>query len=112
MERKAIEAYEKALQLKPMNGDIYNNLAWLLITAQDESLHDPARALELAQRAVELKPGGYILDTLAVAYWANGMVEEAVATENKALEADPKNRKYYLQQLDKIQQQNRGHGTP
>lgn len=112
MEHKAIEAYEKALQLKPMNGDIYNNLAWLLVTAQDISLHDPARALRLAQRAAELKPAGYILDTLAVAFWANDRVEEAIFAENKAAEVDPKNRQYYLQQLHKIRKQNWSRGIP
>lgn len=101
-EHQAIEAYEKALQLMPMSGDIHNNLAWLLVTAQDVTLHDPARALSLAQRAAELKPAGYIFDTLAVAFWANGMVDEAVSAEGKALEVDPHNREYYLQQLRKI----------
>jgi Zn-dependent protease with chaperone function len=112
MERKALDAYEKALHLEPVNGDTYNNLAWLLVTAQDASLHDPARALSLALKAVELKPAGYVFDTLAVAYWANGMVEEAVSAENKALEVDPENRKYYLQQRFRFREQRWGSGLP
>jgi len=102
MEKKAIDAYEKALQLKPANADICNNLAWLLLTAQDSSLHDPLRALRLAQKAAGLKQDGYILDTLAEAYWANGMVDDAVAAERDAVQIDPENAKYYLQQLRKF----------
>ena len=103
MEEKAVDAYEKALQLNPTNADIQNNLAWLLLTAQDSTLHDPARALQLAQRAAGLKPAGYILDTLAVAFWANGMIVDGVAAEKEAMVIDPENRKYYLHQLQKIQ---------
>ncbi|MDH3330436.1 MAG: M48 family metalloprotease [Desulfobulbaceae bacterium] len=103
MEKKAVDAYEKALQLKPANADIRNNLAWLLLTAKDSSLLDPARALSLAQKAAGLKPSGYILDTLAVAFWANGMIDDAVAAEREAMVLDPENRKYYLHQLQKIQ---------
>lgn len=105
MEGRAIAAYERALELKPMNADVHNNLAWLLLTARDGSLHDPARALRLARRAWEIKQAGYILDTLAVALWANGLVDEAMAAEARAMEIDPANKRYYLQQMKKIQSQ-------
>ncbi|MDW7772381.1 MAG: M48 family metalloprotease [Desulfobulbaceae bacterium] len=102
MEKKAVDAYEEALRLQPDNADINNNLAWLLLTAGDTSLHDPGRALILAQRAAEGKRAGHILDTLAVAFWANGMIDEAVAVEMQAIAVDPRNNRYYRQQLDKI----------
>jgi len=102
MEEKAIDAYEKALQLDPVNADIHNNLAWLLLTAQNSSLLDPSRALVLAGRAAELKQKGYIYDTLAVALWANGRVDDAVAVEMRAIEIDPDNKEFYLNQLKMI----------
>jgi Zn-dependent protease with chaperone function len=102
MEARAIAAYETALQLKPENPDVHNNLAWLLATAQEPSLRDPARAVTLARRAVELKMAGYILDTLAVALWMNGSVEAALAAERRALEIDPDNSGYYREQLRKM----------
>jgi Zn-dependent protease with chaperone function len=102
MEKKAIAAYERALQLKPGNADVRNNLAWLLITAGDPNLRDPERALRLASDAVRLKEAGYILDTLAVALWANGFKSEAVAAENRAMEVDPDNTLYYRKQLNRI----------
>jgi len=108
MEQKAIEAYEKALTLTPMSAEINNNLAWLLVTAQDRSLRNPERALTLARTAVLLKERGYILDTLATAYWANGLIEEAVGTQIKAIRLDPENRAYYQGQLERFSRQRWG----
>jgi len=102
MERKAVESYERALLHNPGLADTYNNLAWLLVTAVDRSLHDPPRALRLALKAVTLREEGYILDTLAVALWANGNREEALAAERKAAERDPRNEEYYRQQAARI----------
>ena len=108
MERRAIEAYEKALALTPLNAELNNNLAWLLVTAQDKDVRDPERALFLAQTAVLLKKSGYIFDTLATAYWANGLVEEAVITQMKAIRLDPKNKAFYQEQIEKFRQQRWG----
>lgn len=105
MESRAVAAYERALQLKPMNADVHNNLAWLLVTARDESLHDPRRSLQLARRAAAIKEAGYILDTLAVALWANDLPNAAIAAETRAMEIDPENKRYYLQQVKKIRSQ-------
>jgi Zn-dependent protease with chaperone function len=108
MERKAVDAYEKALQLTPKSAEINNNLAWLLVTAQDKTIRDPERALALARTAALLKENGYIIDTLATAYWANGLVEEAVAAQIKAIRLDPNNRAYYQNQLEKFRKQRWG----
>lgn len=104
MEARAIAAYESALRLKPTNPDVHNNLAWLLATAHDVSLRDPARAVALARRAVAFKEAGYILDTLAVALWTAGSVQEALAMERRAVEIDPDNAVYYLAQIRKMEQ--------
>ena len=102
MEKKAIEAYDKALALNPMNAELNNNLAWLLLTARDKSVRDPVRALTLARTAAMLKEEGFILDTLATAFWANGLVEEALALEVKAGQIDPDNIRYYRSQWEKF----------
>lgn len=105
MEKKAVDAYEKALQISPVNAEANNNLAWLLLTAQDKSIRNPQRALTLARAAKSFKDRGYILDTLATAYWANGLIEEALVTEAKALHLDPENRAYYQSQIEKFSRQ-------
>lgn len=105
LERRAVEAYEKALQLTPTSPEINNNLAWLLLTAQEKTLRNPERALALARTAVLLKERGFILDTLATAYWANGLIEEAVALEYRAIRLDPEHRAYYQAQIEKFRSQ-------
>ncbi len=102
MEKKAIEAYEKALRINPMNAELSNNLAWLLLTARDKSLRDPEQALTLARTAVLLAKKGFIFDTLALAYSANGLVDEAVAAERQAILLDPEHADYYRRQLEKF----------
>ena len=105
MERKALEAYDKALNLEPANPEIMNNLAWLLLTSADIALRDPMRALNLARTAAALQPRGYILDTLATAYWANGFIEEAIASERQAIFSDPGQRRYYQAQIERFRNQ-------
>ena len=102
MEKKAIEAYDKALKISPMKPDLANNMAWLLLTAKDRSLRDPKRALTLARLAATLVERGHILDTLATALWANGMVDEAVRTEARAARLDPRHLTYYQLQAEKF----------
>ena len=99
---EAIAAYEKNLALTPDDPDVLNNLAWLLVSADDIRARNPARALMLARRAAELKPAGHILDTLATAYWANGFRENSLRVEKQAIEADPLKKEFYEQQLKKF----------
>jgi hypothetical protein len=80
-----------------------NNLAWLLLTVDDERFHDPKRALDLARKAAEIRPRSHILDTLAEAYFQNGMTEMASETGQQALEKSRGNREYYRKQLEKFE---------
>lgn len=102
MEQKAYVAYEKAYSLDPVNPEIMNNFAWLLLTSENLELRDPFKALTLARGAVTIMEKGYILDTLATAYWANGLVEEAVQTEQRAAVVDPAKRRFYQSQIDRF----------
>ncbi len=102
MEQKALAAYERALAFAPASPDLLNNLAWLLLTSEDLQLRDPQRALTLARSAVLSKPLASFLDTLGLAYWANGLIEEAVAAEQEAVLADPAGREYYQQQVERF----------
>jgi len=111
MEKRAIEAYEQALTLSPMNAELNNNLAWLLLTAKDTKIRNADRALTLALTAAMLKERGHILDTLATAYWANSMIKEAVETEQRAFRLDPKNQPYYLEQVGRFMREQWGEKT-
>ena len=70
------------------------------VTSHTRIDRDADRALTLAVSAALAKEHGHILDTLATAYWANGLIEEALATEARAVRLDPRNRAYYLRQME------------
>ena len=102
MEERALSAYEKAYSLEPTNPEIMNNMAWLLLTSEQLRLRDPLKALTLARAAATLQPKGYILDTLATAYWANGLLEEAIRTEQQAALTDIAQKRFYQLQIGKF----------
>ena len=83
--------YAEALRLLEggtAGGDVtcLNCLAWLLATCPDDRIRNGERALSLAQRLVSIDSGPYHLDTLAAAYAATGRFDDAVRTENEAIE--------------------------
>jgi len=96
----SLAAYEKSRALEPDNPETLNNMAWLLITAADPTVRDPIKALDLAGRAISLQPkAGFILDTVAAAYWANNMLKEALDAESMAIDLDPANHVFYRRQM-------------
>ena len=81
------------------NVNLLNNLAWLYATAEDPRFRRPRAALDYALRAVEA--GGLnssiVLDTLAEAYYVNGLVEQALRVNKAAIglaEKRPAERKH------------------
>ncbi len=42
------------------------------------------------------------MDTLAESYYVNGLINEAISTELRAMELAKKNRSYYEEQLEKF----------
>lgn len=109
LDAQAISAYERALKLAPNNADVLNNLAWILLTADNKKFRDPVRALFLAEEAAKRRPEAFILDTLALAYWQNGYVEAAIRTEKEAVARSSGNEEYYRKQLDLFEGAS-GHG--
>jgi tetratricopeptide (TPR) repeat protein len=87
----ALESLQKGLEVDPGNAGILNHMAWFYATTEDPALRDPAKALAYAQRAVEASNGkdANFLDTLAEAYYANQEFDEAIETEERALDITP-----------------------
>ncbi len=84
---RAVAVLRKAVQTDPSHADAHNTLAWLLVTGPKE-LRDPAAALPLARRAVELAPDfPAYLNTLGVALYRNGQFKEALGVLEKSLAA-------------------------
>ncbi len=99
---EAIETYEKIILLDHSQAVALNNLAWILVTASDETLRDKERSLMLAKKAADLKKEPFVLDTLAEAYYANGLNQEAIETIQEAISLAPKNKGYYEKQREKF----------
>jgi tetratricopeptide (TPR) repeat protein len=104
----AINAYERVITLDPTRAEAFNNLAWLLVTTGVKTLRDESRGLQLAKVAVSLERSPIFLDTLAEAYYVNGMIDEAIEAIEEAIEL-ARNReggymKYYRKQLNKFRE--------
>lgn len=99
---EAVKAYEKGIDLDPDQPILLNNLAWILATSTNEELRDEGRALDLAKKAVSLSKSSVFLDTLAEAYYANGLTREAVEAIQEAIGIATENKGYYEKQLNKF----------
>jgi Zn-dependent protease with chaperone function len=101
--KEAMRAYERSVALDPDSPSAVNNLAWLLTGADAPRLRDPERALALARRAAAQSDAAHVLDTLAEAYFVNGMYEAALETGRRALDRAGGDRSHFRAQLRKFQ---------
>jgi protein O-mannosyl-transferase len=85
---EATGQWSELLRLHAEDTRALNQLAWVLATAPAASDRDGAKAVEMAQRAIEFSGGQNpnYLDTLAAAQAEAGRFAEAVETAEKALE--------------------------
>ena len=82
---EAVNEFREAIRLKPDYAIAHNHLAWALATSPDPTKREPAQAVEIAMKAVELKPlSGEILNTLGVAQYRSGRWTEAIEVLEKA----------------------------
>ncbi|MCB9833849.1 MAG: tetratricopeptide repeat protein [Planctomycetes bacterium] len=87
--RVAYQKYRILLSLEPNRADALNAVAWLRVDPKgSRDLRDPELALSIAIRAVKAsgRKDPSILDTLAVAQFACGKIEEAVTTQEEIVE--------------------------
>ena len=85
------------------DGSVHNSFAWELCVCANPSFADPKAALPIARQAVKLDgTNPAYLDTLAVALGLNGLLDEAVATEEKAIALldDPEKTTTYKKTLE------------
>jgi tetratricopeptide (TPR) repeat protein len=67
--------------------EAHNNLAWLLATYPKDELREPQAAVEHARLAIESDPGqGTFWNTLGVAYYRAGEIDEAKRALHRAME--------------------------
>jgi len=90
LQKKYDEAYRLAGSISETHADnvgLQNQLAWILITQPGLEKRDTVLAEKIAERANTASKGkdSEILDTLARAQFMNGKKDEAIATEQKAV---------------------------
>ncbi|MGI6599177.1 MAG: hypothetical protein ACOX3F_05670 [Kiritimatiellia bacterium] len=90
MRRDAWAYFQRLIESSPDRGDLLNNIAWLLATAEWSPVA-PRQTLEWAKRAQALAPGPHpaLLDTLAAAQANAGDFDAAAQTIRQALELVP-----------------------
>ncbi len=106
-EAETMALYDQITQWSPHQAVALNNLAWMLLTAENPLLRNNARALSLARKAVALQPVPQFLDTLAEACYQNGLTDEAIHVIQEAIKEAKENRDYYEAQLEKYRFQRR-----
>lgn len=97
---QAARDYQRALQLDSELGRAYQSTAWLMATCPEARYRDAQRAVQAAQRAIELagEDDFMYLDTLAAAYANAGDFEKAGETLQKAIRQAPETAAASLQQ--------------
>ena len=86
--KAALADLEKALELRPDDTGVLNNLAWLLATSPDDALRDGKRAVELASKACEATEWkqAHIISTLAAGHAEAGDFAAARKASRQAVE--------------------------
>jgi serine/threonine protein kinase len=88
---KSVAAFETAARLAPDDARMLTNLACHLAISPVPTIRDPARAVVIARRAVELAPDhDGIWDALGVACYRNGDWSEAATALERSLVLRPK----------------------
>lgn len=109
--RDAVRLLKQLAQDYRQDYVVLNNLAWVLATAADPALRDPAEAVDLARQALLLAPENYsVWSTMAEAYYRNGRYDLALRAAQQALllaqaqQADGSRLANYAEQLEKSRQ--------
>ncbi len=98
---ESMRDYEKAIDLNPNYALAHQNLAWLLATAKEESIRNPAKAILAATRACELNQYNDLSDmaALAASHAAAKQFDIAIGLQEKIVERAPAEQKPLAQQL-------------
>jgi Flp pilus assembly protein TadD len=85
---EALSHFNEALRLEPDSSAALNNVAWLLATCRDDRYRDGMKALDLADRALQMThpANPTTLDTLAAALAENQRFPEAAQRATEARE--------------------------
>lgn len=85
---QAIDEWRKSLELQPANLNAQVNLAWTLATFPDSTIRNGAKAVELAERALQVsgETDPRLYQVLAAAYAENSQFDAALRTAERGVE--------------------------
>ena len=88
---EAAKDYRSAININPSLGRAYQSAAWLMATCPEEQFRNAELAIEAAQKAIELDGDTdyRYLETLAAAQANAGEFEDAIGTQQRAIEIAP-----------------------
>ena len=82
----ALADFQKSLEVDPTNGNVYNQLAWFLVTGRERTTSDIEQGVKYARRAVELAPNDATYrNTLGVALYFSEQWQEAIDALQKSI---------------------------
>jgi tetratricopeptide (TPR) repeat protein len=86
---KILEDYYSLIDINNIDDDKlqqgYNQIAWILATAEDDKIRDGEKALKFAQKSINIDRNFVNLDTLAVTYAECGEYEQAIDIVKQAI---------------------------
>jgi tetratricopeptide (TPR) repeat protein len=87
----AAKDYRAAIKANPALGRAYQSAAWLMATCPDEKFRNSELAIEAAQKAIEIDGDSdyRYLETLAAAQANAGEFDNAITTQQRAIENAP-----------------------
>jgi tetratricopeptide (TPR) repeat protein len=90
--KEASNDFQKVAKLSPNDAWSIQDTAWFLLTCPDEKLQDATKAMELAQKAIQMSgdSDGVFQETLAEAFFKQGDSLKALDHQKKAIELGSK----------------------
>ncbi|MDQ7780132.1 MAG: HEAT repeat domain-containing protein, partial [Planctomycetota bacterium] len=94
--------YPGSERIRKVLSEKLNEVAWNMVTADRSGpAFDAQQGLKYAKRAVELNPDPQIVDTLAEAYFVNGLIDDAMKVCTEMLDKNPKDG-MFIERLEKL----------
>ncbi len=106
---QAVFGFNKSLNLKINQPEVLNNFAWLQLTCKDKKYLNKTEALRYSEMAWAMVKDYekkseivFILDTLAEAYYQNGLFNKAFTASKQARSFANDNKEHYDNQYNKM----------
>ena len=102
---KILDDYYSVLSIKDIDRKtlsiVYNQIAWILATANNDSIRDGKKDIEFAKKSLEIDVHFRTIDTLAVAHAERGEYEQAINAVKQAISFSRIDNPEFLPEIEK-----------